>query len=157
VRRPRPRRRLLASAAALLAASLAAPLGGSSVASAADPPQRVAVQIAVHHASQRPGPIDPGAAALEQKLRQDFRFQSVRVLESRRLELALDETGTLALPTGRILKVKPRKIGPTGLLMRVEIEGLLRTNLRVPNHHQVVIGAERYEDGKLVVTLEPDY
>jgi hypothetical protein len=61
------------------------------------------------------------------------------------------------LPSGRRLKVKPRRIGENGLFMRVEIEGRLRTSLQVPNHHQVVIGAERHEDGKLVVTLEPDY
>jgi hypothetical protein len=27
--------------------------------------------------------------------------------------------------------------------------------LRVPNGHLVVIGAERFEDGKLVISLEP--
>jgi hypothetical protein len=115
------------------------------------------VRVVVHHVSQRPGPVDPGAALLEQRLRNDFRFQSLRVLESRRFELELGQVGEMPLPTGRVLRVKPRKVGPTGLLMRVEVEGLLRTTLRVPNHHQVVIGAERYEDGKLVVTLEPDY
>ena len=45
----------------------------------------------------------------------------------------------------------------TGVLMAVEVQGLLRTRLRVPNHHQVVIGVQSYDDGRLVISLEPSY
>lgn len=155
--RHRYSRRLGAACAGLAALGLAAGLLAGAAATAQTAPGRVAVKVGVHHVSQRPGPIDPAAQALDRKLRADFRYQSVRVLETRRLDLAFDETGSVDLPTGRRVKVKPRRIGPNGLFMRVEVEGMLRTSLQVPNHHQVVIGAERYEDGKLVVTLEPDY
>jgi len=120
-------------------------------------PTQVHVMVVVNHVSQHPGPVDPAAAKLERRLRPDFKYKSVRVIQTEQMSLALNQTGSLTLPTGRLLKVKPRKLGQRGLLMTVEIEGTLRTSLRVPNHHQVVIGAQNYQDGKLVVTLEPDY
>jgi hypothetical protein len=123
-------------------------------------PTQVHVLVVVHHVSKHPsppGPVDPAAAKLERRLSQDFSYKSARVMQTERMTLALNQTGSMTLPTGRLLKVKPRKLGKRGLLMWVEIEGTLRTNLRVPNHHQVVIGAQNYQDGKLVVTLEPEY
>jgi hypothetical protein len=123
-------------------------------------PAQVHVLVVVHHVSKHPappGPVDPADAKLEHRLSQDFNYKSARVMQTERMALALNQTGSMTLPTGRVLKVKPRKLGKRGLLMWVEIEGTLRTNLRVPNHHQVVIGAQNYQDGKLVVTLEPEY
>ena len=121
---------------------------------------QVRVMVVVHHLSKQPGPpgpVDPAAAKLEHRLSQDFNYKSARVMQTEEMTLALNQTGSMTLPTGRLLKVKPRKLGKRGLLMWVEIEGTLRTNLRVPNHHQVVIGAQHYQDGKLVITLEPEY
>ncbi len=121
------------------------------------PPHRVRVHVVVNHVSQHPGPIDPAAAGLASQLRQDFKYQSARVLETRNMDLAMNEVGQMTLPTGRFVKVRPRKLSERGVLMTVEVEGMLRTNLRVPNHHQIVIGAQSYEGGKLVITLEPEY
>ena len=120
-------------------------------------PTQVHVMVVVNHVSQHPGPVDPAAAKLEHRLRPDFKYKSVRVMQTEQMTLALNQTGSMTLPTGRLLKVKPRKLGQAGAPHVVEIEGTLRTNLRVPNHHQVVIGAQNYQDGKLVVTLEPEY
>jgi hypothetical protein len=145
----RPGSRILA--AVVLALVCAGP------AAAQEKPTRIGVKLAINHVSRNPGPIDPDAALLERKLRNDFRYQSVRVLDRRELSLGLDEVGSVVLPSGRTLKVRPRNVKETGVLMRVEVEGLLRTSLRVPNHHQVVIGAQEWQDGKLVITLEPDY
>lgn len=126
-------------------------------AGAAEPAQTIEVQLTVAHVSGRPGAIDPGAASLYRHLSRDFRYRSVKVLESRDFRLRLDESGSLRLPSGRRVTVKPRKVGKAGVLMAVEIEGRLRTSLRIPSHHEVVIGAEPYEDGKLVVMLEPRF
>ena len=130
---------------------------GSSLAQEPQPPPRVRVKVVVNHVSQHPGPIDPGAAGLATQLRQEFKYQSARVLETRTLDLAMNEVGQMTLPTGRFVKVRPRKLSERGVLLTVEVEGMLRTNLRVPSHHQVVLGVQSYEGGKLVVTLEPEY
>jgi len=39
----------------------------------------------------------------------------------------------------------------------VDLEGTLQGDLRVKNGHQVVIGAQRVADGKLVISLEPRF
>jgi hypothetical protein len=119
--------------------------------------QRIAVQLRVSHISQAPGTIDPAAADLDRHLRRDFNYKSLRLIEDRTLDLGLNEVGSLQLPTGRWVTVRPRNVGDTGVLLAVEVQGLLRTRLRVPNHHQVVIGAQSYDGGKLVISLEPRY
>jgi len=147
----------------LVCVALAAMAAGSGAAQPAQKPAptpkptEVQVTVVVNHVSLHPGPVDPAAAKLERHLSQDFKYKSIRVIQTEHMTLGLNQTGSVMLPTGRWLKVKPRKLGQRGLLMLVEIEGTLRTNLRVPNHHQVVIGAQKYQDGKLVVTLEPEY
>lgn len=124
---------------------------------AAEPARTIEVKVTVAQVSDRPGTIDPDGAALYRHLSRDFRYRSVKVLETREFRLRLDQSGSLRLPTGRWVTVKPRKLGDSGVLMAVEIEGRLRTSLRIPSHHEVVIGAEPYEDGKLVVSLEPRF
>lgn len=119
--------------------------------------QRIAVQLRVGHISQQPGTIDPAAADLDRRLRRDFNYKSLHLIDDRTLDLGMNEVGSLQLPTGRWVTVRPRKVGATGVLMAVEVQGLLRTRLRVPNHHQVVIGVQSYDDGRLVISLEPSY
>jgi hypothetical protein len=43
------------------------------------------------------------------------------------------------------------------VLLGVTVKGSLQTDLRIPNGHLVVIGAEGYQDGKLVISLEPSW
>jgi len=155
--RRRPRiRRLAASGLAVLAGLVGLALGAAPV-YAAEPAPTVEVKVTVARVSDRPGAIDPDAASLYRHLSKDFRYRSVEILERRDFRLRLDQSGSLRLPTGRWLNLKPRKLGDAGVLMSVEIEGRLRTSLRIPSHHEVVIGAEPYQDGKLVVTLEPRF
>jgi hypothetical protein len=148
-RRPRIRLATLLGLAAL--AILAGP------ARAAEPAPVVEVKVTVARLSDRPGAIAPDAAGLYRHLSRDFRYRSVDIVERRDFRLRLDQSGSLRLPTGRWLHLKPRKLGDRGVLMSVEIEGRIRTSLRIPSHHEVVIGAEPYEDGKLVVSLEPRF
>jgi hypothetical protein len=117
----------------------------------------IGFQMTVSHVSPNPGPIDPRGAALHRRLKDEIRYESLRVLEQRRLDLAMDEIGTLQLPTGRRLRVRPLDVGKQGVLVAVDLEGSMKTDLRVPNHKLVVIGGQPYEGGRLVITLEPEY
>ncbi len=126
-------------------------------ASGQEAPIRIGVELMVSHASDAPGPIDPRTKRLYEHLRRDFKYQSLRVLQSRRLELAIDEVGSLELPTGKWIRVRPLHVGPAGVLLAVDIEGALQSDMRIQNGHLVVIGAERYRDGKLVISLEPQF
>ena len=78
-------------------------------------------------------------------------------LLEKRLDLAINQIGSLDLPGNRQLKVRPMDIGERGVLLAVEVEGSLDSDLRVPNHHLVVFGTEAYEGGKLVISLEPSW
>jgi hypothetical protein len=123
----------------------------------AQPAPRVVVEVMVSHTSNRAGPIDARASELHRKLQKDFRYESLRVLQTQRLALDLDEVGTLTLPSGRRFRVQPLQVGDRGVLLAVDVEGTLKTDLRVRNGHLVVLGAERYEDGRIVISLEPHF
>jgi hypothetical protein len=120
-------------------------------------PGTIGLKMLVAHLSASPGEIDPRAAGLYRQLQKDFRYESVRVLEQRRLDLLVDQVGTMRLPTGRDMYVRPIDVGETGVLVRVEVQGAIKSRLRVPNHEMVVIGGLPYEGGRLVISLEPDY
>lgn len=120
-------------------------------------PGSIRFLMMVSHLSPEPGPIDPRGAELHRRLRNEIRYESLQVLEERRLDLAMDEIGTMQLPTGRRLRVRPMDVGKQGVLVAVDVEGSMKTDLRVPNHKFVVIGGQPYEGGRLVITLEPDY
>ena len=148
-----------ALAAGTLAFLLAAPAGAQQL---RDPgvgrrTGAIGFQMTVSHVSPNPGPIDPRGAALHRRLKDEIRYESLRVLEQRRLDLAMDEIGTMQLPTGRRLRVRPLDVGKQGVLVAVDLEGSMKTDLRVPNHKLVVIGGQPYEGGRLVITLEPEY
>jgi len=123
----------------------------------AETPRRVAVKVTVSHALDAKGAIDPRGRELNAFLKPQFRYGSLKVLQIERLDLALDEVGTLELPNGRKFRVRPLDIGPEGVLLSVSVQGTLWTDMRVRNGHLVVIGAERYEAGKLVIGLEPHF
>lgn len=153
----RPRSRLLrrplalAQGAALLVLVLAA-----ASPSAAQPGRTVRLDLTVSHASPHPGPVDPAAAQLHERLRSDFRYESLRVIERRRLDLRTGEIGGLDLPSGKRVRVRPLHMGAGGVLLAVDIENTLHTDMRVPDRQPVVIGVDRYEDGKLILTLQPE-
>lgn len=117
----------------------------------------VSLKLMVSHLCQKPGDIDPAAAELDQQLREDFRYTSLKVLQSETFVVPLREVVQITLPTGKFVRVRPISIGRHGLSMLVEVEGMLQTDLQVKNKHQVVIGAQRYEEGKLVITVQPTF
>jgi hypothetical protein len=135
---------------------LAALLACASVAGA-QAPRRVSIEVTVSHALDANGAIDPRGRELNAFLEPQFRYGSLKVLQVERLDLALDEVGTLELPNGRKFRVRPLDIGSEGVLLSVSVQGTLWTDMRVRNGHLVVIGAERYEAGKLVIGVKPRF
>jgi len=118
--------------------------------------RRVALDLTVSHVSPNPGPMDPAALRLHDQLGPDFRYQSLRVIERRRLDLRTGEIGGLDLPSGKRVRVRPLHMGPGGVLLAVDIENTLHSDMRIPDRQPVVIGVGRYDDGKLILTLEPE-
>ena len=119
--------------------------------------ERIDFDVIVSHISSQPGEIDPRGRRIHEKLRSQIRYESLRVLQQERLDLSIDEVGTMDLPNQRKLRLRPMDVGERGVLLAVEVEGSLDSDLRIPNHHMVVFGTEPYEDGKLVISLEPSW
>lgn len=117
----------------------------------------VHLEIMVTHASSSPGPVDPGAAELNRQLRKDFRYQSLRILKRETMNLQVDQIGQMLLPNGRWVRVRPLSQAGDRLLMAVEVEGSLATDLRLRNHRRVSIGSHHYKGGTLVITFKPDF
>jgi len=117
----------------------------------------VKLEVMVSHISQEPGPIDPRAERLDAKLHGDFRYESLRVLSQKKLNLALNELATVSLPDGNELQIRLLSISDRGVLVAVAIEDSVQSDLQIPNGHIVAIGAGRHEGGKLVISLEPSF
>ena len=119
--------------------------------------RRVNIHVTVAEISDSKGNIDKRAKRLDDKLRKKFKYNSLSVIQERRLALKMDEVGSVKLPTGRMFRVRPLNLGDRGLLMAVGWEGELMMDMRAPNHHLLVIGGPAYGDGQLVISIEPEY
>lgn len=119
--------------------------------------KKVGLHLMVLHASESPGPIDPEAASLHRRLRRDFRYQSLHVMQRRSMRLQISESREVDLPSGSHLRMRPIRLEPQGLLMQVNVEGRLDMRLRLVRRQPVVIGVGSFRDGKLVISLESDY
>ena len=117
----------------------------------------VRVDVMMIQLSKQPGPIDPRAQRLHEKLHAQFRYESLRVLQRERLSLAVDELASLQLPNGRTFRLRPLNLGESSVLLAVSVEGTLQTDMRIGNHKIVAIRAGRFEEGSLVISLEPDF
>ncbi len=118
---------------------------------------RVPVNVIVVHTSNRKGEVDPRAQELHEKLRKQLRYKSMRVLQEERVDLQMNQVGTVLLPDGRKLRMRPMHKGAKGVLMAVDVQGAVKLDARARNHHKVVIGAGEYEGGNLAISIAPDY
>jgi len=119
-----------------------------------EPGPRVRMDLMVTRMSREAGQIDPRAARLDKQLAKEFRYGSLEVVKSVSLDLAVDEVGGMELPTGKRVRVRPLLVDERGVLLAVEVEGSVQTDLRVRSDQLVIIGTERSEGGKLVISLE---
>ena len=117
----------------------------------------VPVNVIVVHTSNIKGEVDPRARALDAELKQQIRYRSMRVIREERVNLRVDQVGTIPLPDGRSVRVRPMHKGKQGVLMAVDVDGAVKLDARARNRHRVVIGAGAYQGGNLAISIEPDY
>jgi hypothetical protein len=124
---------------------------------AAQGADEIAIDVMVSRISQEAGEIDARAARLDKKLRDDFRYESLKVLKEKQLSLALNELATVELPNDKKLQLRLLSISERGVLVAVNVEGSVQSDMQIPNGHLVAIGAGRFEGGRLVISLEPKF
>lgn len=115
------------------------------------------IKVTVAEISNAQGKIDARAERLDRNLREKFKYNSLRVIQEKRLELGIDEVGSVKLPSGRMFRVQPLNVDERGLLMAVGWEGEVMMDMRAPSHHLLVIGGPTHGDSQLVVSIEPEY
>jgi len=137
-----------------LITALAAPTAAPAQSAGGD---RVPVNVMIVQTSNQKGEVDPRAQELHQKLKKQLRYKSMRVIQEQRVDLEMNQVGTVDLPDGRKVRMRPLHKGAKGVLMAVDVQGAVKLDARARNHHKVVIGAGEYQNGNLAVSIEPDY
>lgn len=98
--------------------------------------------------------IDKDAKRLHKELRNQFRYEGIRVLETVDLKVSGDDVWDLKLPSRRRLRIRPLVVEKDSALISVEVSGLVQSDLKIKRGQLVIIGAERFRDGKLVIAIE---
>lgn len=118
--------------------------------------KQIAVNVLITHLSNQGVGIDPSARLLDTKLRNQLRYNSLRVIKKQRMLMPLDEVTQFDLPNGKTVRVRPIDRNAQGVLMAVDVQGAAKLDARVENHKPLVIRAGPYQKGSLVLSLEPD-
>lgn len=100
--------------------------------------------------------IDGRLRRIDAALRGHFVYDEIELVERHRMVLAVDEVGSVKLPTGQRFRVRPLDVGEAGVLMAVDV-GSKKLDVRAPSRHLTIIGAEPYREGQLVISIEPVY
>jgi hypothetical protein len=124
---------------------------------AAQSAREIRFDVMVSRISQQPGEVDPRASRLDSQLRGDFRYESLKVLKQERLSIELNELATVELPNGKKLELRPLSLSDRGVLVAVNVEGSVQSDMQVPNGHLIAIGAGRFEGGRLMISFEPHF
>ena len=128
--------------------------GGASSVSAQG---AIRIEVMVGLASSEPGPVDPRAAKIHRRLKSEFRYESLELLDVERARVPLDGVMTVALPNGKAARVRPLAVDERGALLAVDIEGAVTVDARARSGHLLVFGAGRHAGGRLVVSIEPRF
>ena len=121
--------------------------------------EAIRVNVLVTHLSNQGVPrIDPSAQFLDKRLRSQFRYDSIRVIKKRRINLQLDELGRFNLPSGKAVRLRPIEREEGGVVVAVDVEGAgkFKVLLSSKRRHPVVIRAGPYQGGSIVLSLELD-
>jgi hypothetical protein len=146
---------LLLVASAVAAQPLVAPPQKDALSSKPEKP-RLQFQVTVLHASPEAGGIGAGAERFDRLLRDTVRYNSLRVMKSKRRRVALNEIERVPLPTGQDFRFRPIDASDRGVLVSVDWRKTARGDFRMPRGKPLILGGQPYENGQLVVILEAD-
>jgi hypothetical protein len=129
----------------------------------AEPPRDKMVQkprldfaVTVLHATPGKGGIDKEARRFDKLLRSSLRYESLRVVKSKRRHVKLNEIERVRLPTGADFRFRPIDASDRGVLVAVDWRKTARGDFRLPRGKPLILGGQPYEDGQLVVILEAE-
>ena len=145
-------KRIAAATLALVLACLVPGASGAESAGGKAPTFEIRVLIA--NLTNDRDKIDKEAQRLDKALKSQFRYEGIRVLDSVNVTLSGDEVWNLKLPSRRRLRIRPLVVEAESALISVEISGLVQSDLKIKSGQLVIIGAERFHEGKLVIAID---
>jgi hypothetical protein len=126
---------------------------------AAEDPRPIAFDVTVVHVSNRAGGVqpDPRARRVDRIIGTQIKYDSLRVLDFTRRRVRLNQIGSVTLPSGKHFRFRPMDLSEDGVLVAVDVERSAQGDFRIPRRKPFVFGGQRYQDGQLVILLEPDF
>jgi len=140
----------------LMATLLSAPVGQVR---ADEPAVKIVVRTVL--ASQDSTLVDSRISALTRKLQSVFRYSSYRLISEEKMRLHIGETGTVALPGDRRLKITPLRV--TGnraelqLLIFKKESQVIKTRIQVLNHGSITVGGPAHKGGFLLFDISNSF
>lgn len=114
---------------------------------------KVAITVQVVHASKNGTTVDPALEKLKKRMA-DFGFTSYKLLDTKVLDLAVGEEGSVPLPGERRFIVKPEAFEAAGKLrVHAHVAGEARVTYTIEPGKDLVVGGVPHQDGKLVLVV----
>ena len=117
----------------------------------------IGIRVKTILASQDSAHVDPQLKNLVGELKSVFRYTSYRLLSENRLRLQITQTGTVALPGNRILKITPTGIrgkrAELNLVILKNSRQIFQTTIQLLNRKSITIGGPRHKKGILLLNI----
>ncbi|WP_155308613.1 hypothetical protein [Desulfosarcina ovata] len=105
--------------------------------------------------------IDPKLRKHVNELQSMFNYTSYRLIGSQTLDLAVGQTGTVALPGDRRLKITPKKIrekrAEIAMQMIKQNRAVFQTQIQLLNRGSLFVGGPQYLNGNLIFKISSSY
>jgi len=126
---------------------------------AAEDPRPIDFEVTVVHVSSGKGGVQASERArrVDSIIGPQIKYDSLRVLDFSRRKVPLNQIGSVTLPGGKRFRFRPMDLSDEGVLVAVDVERSAQGDFRIPRRKPFVFGGQRYQDGQLVIVLEPDY
>ncbi len=117
----------------------------------------IGIRVKTILASQDSAHVDPQLKKLVGELKSVFRYTSYRLLSENRLRLQITQTGTVALPGNRILRITPTGIrgkrAELNLVILKNSRQIFQTTIQLLNRKSITIGGPRHKKGILLLNI----
>ena len=117
----------------------------------------IGIRVKTILASQDSAHVDPQLKNLVGELKSVFRYTSYRLLSENRLRLQITQTGTVALPGNRILRITPTGIrgkrAELNLVILKDNRQIFQTTIQLLNRKSITIGGPRHKKGILLLNI----
>ena len=122
---------------------------------------KIQIDVKTILASQDTDYIEPQLSDLAQELQSIFKYSSYRLLAEDKMNLAMNQTGSSALPGDRVLKIRPQKIEGDRVTLQLEIfkkgRSIFKTVIQLLNRGSITVGGPKYKKGYLLFNIACSY